>query len=310
MGRGWRVVVGVVLCAVALSGEAGAAGAAADDAAARDFEHPASDATGQQFELDNPQRHDTPNDPSYDRAEPDDEDDVDGSTNLYDERYDLFGFPSRLTPLALYLAGPNAGRRQVSGFNAAGAWKLHRGRPDVTVAILDTGIRWDNQGVRRRIALNEDELPLPQDGAGTPATSHDRNGDGQVNVEDYASDPRVNPNAGPDGVKDAVDAQDLIKAFSDGTDADGNGFVDDIAGWDFFDDDNDPADSSSYFAAKNHGTGRANEVAEEGDDGQGGIGVCPRCTIMPIRIWDTFVSDGNTFGMGITYAADNGAEVV
>ena len=66
MGRGWRVVVGVVLCVFALSGEGGAA-------AARDFERPASDETGQQFDLDNPQRHDTPNDPGYDRSEPDDE---------------------------------------------------------------------------------------------------------------------------------------------------------------------------------------------------------------------------------------------
>ena len=33
------------------------------------------------------------------------------------------------------------------------------------------------------------------------------------------------------------------------TDGDGNGFVDDIAGWDFFDNDNDPYDASSYFAA-------------------------------------------------------------
>jgi hypothetical protein len=31
---------------------------------------------------------------------------------------------------------------------------------------------------------------------------------------------------------------------------------------------------------------------------------------MPVRVWDTFVSDGNTFGLGITYAADNGVTVI
>src|SRR6266516_1105248 len=31
---------------------------------------------------------------------------------------------------------------------------------------------------------------------------------------------------------------------------------------------------------------------------------------MPVRIWDTFVSDGNTFGMGMLYATDNGASVI
>src|SRR3989442_1972041 len=31
---------------------------------------------------------------------------------------------------------------------------------------------------------------------------------------------------------------------------------------------------------------------------------------MPIRIWDTFVSDGNTFAQGILYATDNGVKVI
>ncbi len=107
-----------------------------------------------------------------------------------------------------------------------------------------------------------------------------------------------------------MDAEDLIAAFSDGTDADSNGFVDDIAGWDFFDNDNDPYDASSYFAASNHGSGRAENALERGNDGDGGIGVCPHCQLVPIRTWDTFVSDGNTFAMGILYATDNGVSVI
>ena len=272
-------------------------------APARDFDDPASHDPRQQFAPGNVQRQDTPNDPDYDKAEPDDEDAVDGSTNLYDERYDLFGFPSALTALtARYTEGPHAGQAQVSGFNAAGAWKLHRGRPDVTIAILDTGIRWSSGGVRRQVALNAAELPAPEDG--------DVNANGVVDVRDFETDSTVDPAAGADGDDTKVDAQDLIAEFSDGTDADGNGYVDDIAGWDFHDDDNDPADSSSYFAASNHGTGRMNEAAEAGDDAAGGLGVCPRCTVMPIRIWDTFVSDANQFALGMVYAADNGVEVI
>ena len=275
-------------------------------ASARDFDDPASDEPQQQFAPGNVQRQDTPDDPDYDRAEPDDEDALaneDDSSNLYDQRYDLFGFPSALTQLsARYAQGPNAGKAQVSGFNAAGAWKRHRGSPDVSVAVLDTGIRWGNAGIRRQIALNAGELPPPEDG--------DVNGNGVVDVQDFEGDSRVDPAAGADGDAAQVDAQDLIVEFSDGTDADSNRYVDDIAGWDFQDDDNDPVDSSSYFAAKNHGTGRMVEAVEAGDDGAGGLGVCPRCTVMPLRIWDTFVSDANQFAMGIVYAADNGAEVV
>ena len=55
---------------------------------------------------------------------------------------------------------------QIAGYNAAGAWKLARGRPDVVIAILDTGIKWDREGLRTQVHLNTGELPLPEDAAG------------------------------------------------------------------------------------------------------------------------------------------------
>jgi hypothetical protein len=309
------------------------------------FEAPVSSDTSQQFAPLSVQRQDTPNDPDYDRAEPDDEDRPGGprvlaggpaatpSTNIYDERFDLFGFPSLRTPSAIYLEGPHATAPMVSGFNAAGAWKLTRGLPSVSVAYLDTGIKWDRQGLRTQVHLNSGELPLPLHDRATPSSDsgafpscaaftgtglggYDVNGDGAFNVLDYVCDSRVDPLAGPHGAGGAtasagrIDAEDLIATFSPDSDSDGNGFVDDIAGWDFFDNDNDPYDASSYFAAANHGSGRAAEVAERGDDGQGALGVCPRCQLVPIRTWDTFVSDGNTFAMGILYATDIGARVI
>ncbi len=251
---------------------------------ASDFEHPASTETSQQFDpLSNPQREDTPDDPDYDVAE------TGGSTNIYDERFDLFGFPSKFTPTALYKDGPNALKPMVAGFNAAGAWKIQRGRRDVSVAILDTGINWGDAGLRTQVALNAAELP----------DATDVNANGRIDVDDFATAENPEPTA-----------QDVIRAEEDGVDDDGNGYVDDIAGWDFFDDDNDPADTSSYFAADGHGTGRAKEVAERGNDGHGSIGVCPHCQIVPLRVWDTFVSDQTTFGLAILYATDRGAKVI
>ncbi len=317
------IAVGVCALLVAIAGVA--------SAAARDFEHPANHAPAdaqQQFGLPatDPQRADTPNDPGYDIAEPDDPDSklnggpFDASTNIYDEDFGFFGFPSARTRLtALYTAGPNLATcaakvilpcPQISGFNASGAWKLDRGRPDVVVAVLDTGIKWDRNGLRTQVHLNRGELPVPKKAGGSDCASYDCNGDGEFNVTDYANDPRVSLNGGPHGVAGQVDAEDLIAAFTDGTDADSNGFADDIAGWDFFDNDNDPYDASSYFAASNHGSGRMGEVAERGNDGEGSIGVCPHCQLLPIRTWDTFVSDGNDFGMGMIYATDNGASVI
>jgi hypothetical protein len=297
-------------------------------ALASDFDHPASNDTSQQFTPPpaptNPQRQDTPDDPDYDCAEPDTAQ-APCSNNFYDERFDLFGFPSALMDTARYQDGPNATpapgvKPQVAGYNAAGAWKLTRGRPDVAIAILDTGIKWDRGSLRKRVHLNTGELPLPRDAAGNsdPDGNYDLNGDGAVNVDDYADDARV-PHSG------AITGEDLIARFGHCQiaahqlvscpaggkfDNDGNGYPNDVAGWDFFDDDNDPADASSYFAAANHGSGRASDAAEEGNDGDGSIGVCPHCQIMPLRTWDTFVSDGNSFAQGILYATDNGASVI
>jgi hypothetical protein len=281
------------------------------------FESPASNDASQQFAVDNPQRHNTPNDPDYDSSEPDDQDGGTGSS-LYAEDFGLFGFPSQLTRAsATYhdaVHGHTSGQPQVSGFNAGGAWKLERGRPDVSVAILDTGIKWDSCGLRDKIRLNRAELPLPQDSSGhtnpgAPLGGYDLNGNGAMDVDDFAHDPRV-ARAFPGSCGGAVTGYDLIQAFSNHDDADHNGFVDDIAGWNFFDDNNDPTDRSSYFAAQNHGSGRAGEAVEHGNDGQGSLGVCPSCQFVPIRVWDTFVADGNNFGMGMLYAADNGINVV
>ena len=138
-----------------------------------------------------------------------------------------------------------------------------------------------------------------------PDDEDDVDGDGAVTVDDWVDDSRVtdaNDN-------DLLDGQDLIRAFSDGTDADDNGYVDDIAGWDFFDDDNDPSDDSSYSAASGHGTGRGREAAAETDNAVGDAGVCPDCRVMMLREYDSFVLPGDRYAAATVYAADNGALV-
>ena len=146
--------------------------------------------------------------------------------------------------------------------------------------------------------------------SGAPCGADDCNGDGAFNVADYAQDPRVSESDGHPEADADLDPSDLIARFSDGADGEGNGYADDIAGWDFFDDDNDPYDASSYSLAVDHGSGRAEEAAAETDNGAGGAGVCPACQFVPLRVWDTFVVDTNNFAQGVLYAADNGIEVV
>lgn len=274
-------------------------------------------------------RINTPNDPDFDHCESDDESGPPTCTSVFDEQFERFGFaPNGSENTALYhnpldphvqrmmaqntLAGRNP-LGQVPGVSADRAWKYSTGHPSVQIAILDTGIRWDKTSLRKRVWLNRDELPLPQHPDSTPCSTYDCNGDGAFNVDDYANDPRVSIAAGGDDEPSAdsiLDGSDLIATFSDGTDDDSNGFVDDITGWDFFDNDNNPYDASSYSSASNHGSGRAENAAEEGNEASGGLGVCPSCQVVPMRVWDTFVVDTNNFAQAVLYAADNNIEVV
>jgi subtilisin family serine protease len=89
-----------------------------------------------------------------------------------------------------------------------------------------------------------------------------------------------------------------------GRDDDNNGFVDDIRGWDFVNDDNNATDDQG------HGTHIAGTIAGERNS-TGPTGIAYDAKIMPVR-----VLDNNKYGSwsdiaaGIRYAADNGADVI
>src|SRR5215212_11498094 len=270
----------------------------------------------------------TPNDPGFDHCEFDDEDGPPDCDSYFQEQYGSFGFspdsaneaPGQRTQYVecsqLDQQGRNANQKagdpqcsQISGVRADTAWKYSIGSPETSVAILDTGIRWQDGELVDKVHLNKGELPLPQNSGGT-CSDYDCNDDGAFNVEDYAQDPRVQEDAGDTESDSMLDASDLIATFSDATDADSNGYVDDVAGWDFFDDDNDPFDASSCCSANGHGTGRAKEALAKTNNANDPTGMCPKCQLMPLRIWDTFVVPTDNYAMGVLYAADNGASVV
>ena len=82
--------------------------------------------------------------------------------------------------------------------------------------------------------------------------------------------------------------------------------MDDISGWDFAEDDNDPADLVRY----GHGTGESEDSGAEANNGMGGVGSCPNCMLIEERVGDSFVADVNHFAPAVAYAVDNGASVV
>ncbi len=179
------------------------------------------------------------------------------------------------------------------------AWGLQKGRSDVTIAVLDSGIKWRDANAMRELAtkayINVGEAAPP-----CVSLASDCNADGRVNIEDFDAIADRNGNG-------LADPEDLIldPAFNDGIDNDHNGYVDDISGWDFLYGDNNPLDTVAY----GHGTGEA-EDSTAAENGSGDVGSCPNCMFLPVRVSDSFIADGQRFAAGVLFALDSNAAVI
>ncbi|HTL71359.1 MAG TPA: S8 family serine peptidase [Candidatus Eisenbacteria bacterium] len=90
-----------------------------------------------------------------------------------------------------------------------------------------------------------------------------------------------------------------------GVDDDGDGYVDDVRGWDFVDNDNNPTDLNG------HGSHVAGIAAAVGNNSKGIIGVAPLAKVMGVRVLDRNGSGTlQAVADGIRYAARAGAQVI
>ena len=93
----------------------------------------------------------------------------------------------------------------------------------------------------------------------------------------------------------------------DGDDDDSNGYIDDIRGWDFVNNDNNPMDDSNPVY---HGTHVAGTIGAMGNNGKGVVGVNWNVKIMPLKAlhsdgsgpWSSIIS-------AIDYSWKNGAHI-
>jgi hypothetical protein len=143
--------------------------------------------------------------------------------------------------------------------------------PDIIVAILDTGVDWDHEDLRENIWQNLDE---------------DADGDGHT-IELVG------------GVW-SLDPGDL-----NGVDDDDNNYIDDLIGFDFVGNDNDPDDLNG------HGTHVAGIVGAVGNNLIGVTGVCWEVELMPVRISGGLAGDfiANAC-LGIDYALHEDAKII
>ncbi len=120
----------------------------------------------------------------------------------------------------------------------------------------------------------------------------------------------------PDLINNVWTNEDEIP--NNGIDDDNNGFIDDVHGWDFVNDDNNPSDYSKDMYGDGHGTHVAGTITARGNNSTGITGVMWQAQIMPLQIFDLFKTNSFLEGIiqliriisAIDYAVDNGAKII
>src|SRR5258708_6681316 len=251
-----------------------------------------------------------PNDPDYARAE---RNPLGGAT-FNAEQWHLYDCIPQSAPIA-------TDPENASGMSVNKAWAAFgTGRSDVIVAYIEGGVNWrisTSKDIRRKAYLNCGELPAPEKADGStmpghspgclePKKSYDLDGDGVLTVDDYANDPRVaHPLLHP--VAGGITAEDLIVAFSDGKDNDHNGFVDDISGWNFHRDTNDPQTDQSTYG---HSDGESAQAVAEAHNNFAGAGICPNCRLLMVKAGDEAIDRPDRIAEAIRLAVGSGGKAV
>jgi len=156
-----------------------------------------------------------------------------------------------------------------------GAWEITRGKDDIIIGLIDTGVDYTHPDLIKSLWINHEE---------------DLNGNGYL------------------------DSLDL-----NGIDDDGNGFIDDVAGWDFTDAPDFP-DGGDYQTPDNnpmdefrsgHGTQAAGIISGNDISGNGFSGIAPDVRIMNLRAGTASgYLEEDDVARAIFYALDNGAAII
>ncbi|MCF8295238.1 MAG: S8 family serine peptidase, partial [Bacteroidales bacterium] len=173
---------------------------------------------------------------------------------------------------------------------ADSVWNFTLGNPHIKIAVVDDAILIRHKDLQSTISVNQAELNT---------IFSDSNSNGIIDVPDLLMH------------YNCFDISELwLTGLFDGLDNDGNGYIDDLFGWDFNLQTNDPNPSLFPYLENDHGTAVAGLISATTNNSLGIASLGSGCSILPLKVFGTYGPSSLHILEAMSYAYDQYADII